>query len=323
MSYNSDKIRMNRQINEKKNRLIFIIKITFIALFISLIVLVAVLCVSMMFDEEAPIIKPAISGDVIGYVGDAPTYKKYVIVTDNKDSDPLLEVDASAVNASKPGTYTVRYRATDSAGNQTYYSLTYIVKSKAYSKDKLNSKIASFANSLGITKNMSKEEQIKRIYGFVNDVIGFNDKSNIVKINRDNWKQDWIEEAILTLEGYEEGDCKGDCYSYYSVSKAFFEYFGIKNIGLRRDKSLDKNHGTHFWHIVDVGNGKWYYYDATNLKGKFSDGTRNACLIPQAKLDSYEVTENNKYNFYQISKTEECVDYSSAGRTDYPTIATK
>ena len=40
MSYKSDKNKMNKQLNDKKDRLAFIIKITFVALFVSLIALI-------------------------------------------------------------------------------------------------------------------------------------------------------------------------------------------------------------------------------------------------------------------------------------------
>ena len=326
MSYKIDKENMNKQINDKKNRLAFIIKITFIALFVSLITLIIVLIVSMLVDNEPPVIKPVSSEEVVGYIGKAPTYKKYVTVSDNSDSNPVLDVNASAVDINKAGRYKVIYRATDSAGNQSYYELTYVVKKDSgYTKEKLNEKIAFYAKELKITNNMSKQEQVERIYGFVNKVVAWSGgvgMSNIPEINRNNWKNDWIEEAIRTLELYEHDVCEGDCYSYYSLSKAFFEYFGIKNIGIRRDLSLDADHGTHFWNIVEIGNGKWYYYDATTLKGKFTlDNTNNACLINQAKLDSYEVSGKEKYNFYKISKIPECLDFSSAGVNSYPTIA--
>lgn len=326
MSYKSDKNKMNKQLNDKKDRLAFIIKITFVALFVSLIALIIVVSIAVFVDKEAPVIKPAGSEEVVGYIGEVPTYKKYVVVTDNRDGTMEPDVNASAVNINKEGRYIVRYRAIDSAGNESRYELVYVVKkSSAYTKQKLNNWIEYYADKLQITKNMGKQEQVERIYSFVNKIISWSGgigTSNIPDIDRNNWKIDWVEEAIRTLELYEQGDCEGDCYSYYSVSKAFFEYFGIKNIGIRRDLSLDEDHGTHFWNIVDIGNGKWYYYDATILKGKFtSDGTNNACLINQAKLDSYEVSGKDKYNFYKISKIPECLDFSSSGVTSYPTIA--
>ena len=104
------------------------------------------------------------------------------------------------------------------------------------------------------------------------------------------------------------------------MSKAFFEYFGIKSVGIRRDMSLDAEEGTHFWQIVDIGGGKWYFYDGTRLAGSFSDGSHNACLITQEKLSSYKTSKNEDY-FYRISKVAQCLDFSSAGINSYPKVS--
>ena len=169
--------------------------------------------------------------------------------------------------------------------------------------------IAEKAEELGITKSMSKTEQVKKIYAYVNskETIYFTDESNIPDINRDSWESDWMEEAVRTLESEQ-----GDCYSYYSLSKAFFEYFGIENIGIRRAENYEgaDEDGTHFWSVVKVEGG-WYYYDATRLAGSFNDGTRNACLITEAKLKSYR-TSKGEDTFYKMTKP--------AG---FPAIATK
>ena len=108
---------------------------------------------------------------------------------------------------------------------------------------------------------------------------------------------DWTEEAVRTLESEE-----GDCYSYYSLSKAFFEYFGIENVGIRRSENYEdaEEDGTHFWCVVNVEEG-WYYYDATRLAGTFDDGSRNACLITEAKLKSYRGSHGEDY-FYKMIK---------------------
>ena len=327
MSYKNDVNKMNSDIAERKNKLIFVIKITFVALFVALLALIITLFATLVLADEAPVITAAGPQTVVGYVGENPTYKKYVMVTDDKDSSEqiTLDVNNTAVNINKEGTYKVLYRATDSAGNESYYTLYYKVIRNDYPIEKLNEMIADLAEANGITESLDTETKIRKIYAFANTIIAWSGgigDSNIPNINRNNWKTDWIEEAIRTLELYEAGVCEGDCYSYYSVSKAFFEYFGIKNVGIRRDKSIDnqtdKNGdrlGTHFWQIVNV-DGEWYYYDATRLKGSFT----NACLITQEKLDSYVTSSGGTY-FYKISKTADCLDFSSAGISSYPTIA--
>ena len=344
MSYKNEKEQMNEEMKRHKNLVIKIIKITFIAFSVALVALAVTFVINLLngglFASKKDTVAPSISAregtTVIGYLGESPTYKKYVVVSDDVDEEPELAINSSKVNIDEEGTYTVLYRAKDKAGNiSNVFELTYVVKNKQYSKEKLMSMVADLAERKGITKNMSTIDQVKAIYKIINidynitfSTAGDLGESNIPNIDRDNWKTDWIEEGIRTLELYNAGEGVGDCYSFYAVSKAFFEYFGIKNIGIRRDTKIDdeldsngNRKGTHFWHIVDVGGGKWYYYDATRLARPFNDGTKNACLITQEKLDSYVTSSGGTY-FYKLAKTDECLDFSSAGITSFPKIGT-
>ena len=83
-------------------------------------------------------------------------------------------------------------------------------------------RIGELASTLGITKSMSKEDQVKKIFAYVNSPTLSKNEANIVFTNESNTdRSDWMREAYLTLQ---KGS--GDCYSYFAVSKAFFEYFG-------------------------------------------------------------------------------------------------
>lgn len=334
MSYKNDKNKMNQEMENHKKAVMLVIKITFVVLAVA-VVAFAVSLVMTLFkgdffksskDTVAPTVQPREGSTVIGYLGEAPTYRKYVTVSDDKDASPELKINSESVDINKVGSYKVYYKAIDSAGNESkVLTITYVVKNGEYSDSKLMAMIEPLARELGMSNNMSKVELIGEIYSFVNSKIRWSGgigESNIPDIDRDNWKTDWQEEAIRTLELYNDGECEGDCYSYYAVSKAFFEYFDIKNVGLRRDMSIDEDYGTHFWQIVDIGGGKWYYYDGTRLAGEFSDGSKNACLITHEKLTSYKTSKNEDY-FYKISKVPACVDYSSAGISTYPKIATE
>lgn len=306
----NEKEKMNKEASEYRKKVWYAIAITFVAFAALLVVFCATLVISLIVggfkgeeDVEAPeIIGPA-DGSVVGYVGESPVYKQMVRVVDDKDEAPILRVNNSKVNINKEGEYPVYFRAEDASGNISgMYTLTYIVKSKQYSEDTLMSMVAELAEELDITEDMSKKAKVRAIYSFVNQEIKWSGgigESNIPDIDRKKWKTDWVEEAVRTIELYNEGDCKGDCYSYYSVSKAFFEYFDIRNEGIQRSASSEEE-GTHFWNVVEIEEG-WYYYDATRLAGKFADGSRNACLITQAKLDSY-VTSSGGTEFYKMTK---------------------
>ena len=303
MSYNNDKEKMNQEIEDRKRLVWTIIKITFIAFAVVLVIFAVVLTVTLITgagksgDDMPPEISGRDGGRVVGYVGESPKFKQMVKVVDDSDPAPQLQIDNSKVNINEEGEYKVYYRAIDESGNVSeIYTLVYVVKSKEYSEDTLMSLIAEKAEDLGITDSMSDTEKVRAIYKYVNSssTIEFTDESNIPNIKRTNWQIDWIEEAIRALDSEE-----GDCYSYYSLSKAFFEYFGIENIGVKRADSSEEP-GTHFWSVVKVEEG-WYYYDATRLAGEFSDGTTNACLITQAKLDSYRTSKGGK-EFYKMGK---------------------
>ncbi len=287
MSYIKDKEKMNRDVAEHRQNVIFLAKTTFAGIFAMLVLFCVALVGTLIFgditnDKEAPVIIGP-EGDVyVGYLGEPALYKQMVSVSDNSGNYDL-QVDYSKVNLSKVGNYKVLYTATDKAGNVAEYTLIYTIKKAEYSEDALMKRIGEIAYENDWSKSMSKKELVREIYKYVQtyDYVG---DSNLEFESRNTWRTDWLEEAVLTLDA--EG---GDCYSYYSLSVAFFEYFDINYDGIRRSKEGMPD-GTHFWCVVEIEEG-WYYYDATHLAGRFGDGTRNACLVTAAKLKSYVPTE--------------------------------
>ena len=270
------------------------------------------------------------------------SFKKYVTVSDNSGGQCVLDVDTSKVDQKKAGEYTVTYRATDPSGNVSKLTVKVIVIDSTYSEDDLMTLVAQVAKrELGYTKeeakSFSKEKIVKDIYNFVKDPSASASDANIVfddkqsndpnqfaqngQKNREGWKHDWIDEAYITLS---MSRMKGDCYTYYAVSKAFFEYFGIENVGIQRDAKSSQS-GTHYWNVVNIGTKdapKWYYYDGTRLGGKFSDGTGNSCLITETKLLSY-LTRNGESGFYMVDKKNtDFFDAEDNGGV-FPTIETK
>ena len=238
---------------------------------------------------------------MVGYVGQVPTFKKFILIGEDAE---IIAIDHQ-VDSATEGTYTVKYTVEDSDGNVAYFSLQYVVKKAEYSHELLMETIAELADELNITKNMTKVEQVRAIYKYVNSssTVKFTDESNIPNIDRSKWESDWREEAVRGLESHE-----GDCYTYYSISKAFFEYFGIENVGIKRAENYEgaEDDGTHFWSAVNVGEGTssaWYYYDATRLNGYFNGdrSDNNACLITEAKLKTHKTSSGGTY-FYKMIK---------------------
>ena len=298
---------------EKRKKLVFnAIKIATLLLVVSLLIFVISLCVSLAgggdntrerTDRVAPTITFKGSGDPVIYatLGETVAYRKYVSATDNK-GNCTLSFDNKNVDITKAGVYTVVCSATDDAGNTARLNLKVVVKKAEFSYDSLMDKIAAKAAELGITSSMTAEEQVKRIFNYVNSPTKSKNNANVIFTDesnsaRESWETDWVEEAYLTLE---KG--KGDCYSYYSLSKAFFEYFGIENVGIKRDEGVTTQSGTHFWLAVNIGSKsapEWYYYDATRLRYKFSTGS--GCLFTEAQLKDYNVNVN--MGFYTHEKT--------------------
>ena len=321
MSYKNDKNKMRNEVREHRKAVFGIIKITFVAFAAMLFIFCVTLVVSLLFggkggsdsgDADAPTISQnfnltdfdTFDGGVIGYVGQTPTFKKFVIVNDDTDDAPTVDI-SHEVDVNKEGTYTVKYTVKDMDGNISEFTLRYVVKSAEYSDAILMEQIAELADELGISKSMSKVEQVRAIYKYVNlaSTVKFTDESNIPQIDRNKWESDWREEAVRGMESHE-----GDCYTYYSISKAFFEYFGIENVGIKRAENYEgaADDGTHFWSAVNVGeNGaqKWYYYDATRLNGYFNGdrSDNNACLITEEKLRSHRTSKGGDY-FYKMVK---------------------
>ncbi len=324
MSYRDDLRAFANEAAKKRKRLSLIVKITVCALALCFAVTCALLIADLVTDSgagsynsdaggadsRAPVITLK-SGDVIYmYVGENIVWKSFVDVTDNSGS-VTLDVDASNVNKDAEGKYEVTYKATDATGNKSELKVTVVVAKAEYSYSTLMENIAKKAVQLGITDSMSKVQKVRKIYDYVNskETVTFTNESNIPNINRNNWKTDWVEEAARTLTSG-----SGDCYSYYSLSKAFFEYFGIENEGIQRD-FISTDAGTHFWAVVNIGtesSPQWYYYDSTRLGGTFADGSNNACLITLKKLQGYQPSNSDvTYDFYKFDSAK------------YPTASTK
>ena len=92
-------------------------------------------------------------------------------------------------------------------------------------------------------------------------------------------KTDWKQSAYdMIVTG------KGDCYSFFALSKLLFERLGIPNIDVKRVRT-EEHRGDHYWNMVSVDGGEtWYYYDSTPLRHRAGgilpgDGRLPGCLF--------------------------------------------
>ncbi len=235
---------------------------------------------------------------VVGYVGEGIAYRAGVEVNDDCFG-VTLSVDDSKVDMTKEGTYVVTYIATDAAGNKVEAIIPVIIHKTHVSADMLNERISKIAKEQGMTKSLTKEELCKKIYEYVNSpgMSASAARYQYVGHSNDKTRTDWRNEAYLTIQ-----NGQGDCYSYFALSKAFFEYFGIESRDVERTKGLTSD--THFWSMVNIGtaaNPRWYFFDATRYAGKFTLGGNNGCLMTAAQLESY-VPSSSGYgdNYYKF-----------------------
>lgn len=240
---------------------------------------------TVIVDTQAPTFNGPDTASFTGYLGEGIAYLKVVEAVDNCFGEVEVEVDSSSVNINAAGSYRVFYKATDKAGNSATYELTVNILAERITREMVMSEIGKLASQLGITKNMTKEEQVKRIYAYVNSPTLPGAQANIKFEDESNTdRSDWVREAYYTMQ---RGS--GDCYSYFALSKAFFEYFGIENLDIQRSKNVTTQSGTHFWNMVNIGTErapKWYYYDATRLAVPHRNGG-SGCLFTEAQLEDY------------------------------------
>ena len=316
----SEYINRIEQRNEQKKKVLWkAIPVTVCALSLAVVVLLVAFIIGSAkgdSDNISPVIKGPDGNSVIVYTGETVSFRSFVNATDNSGCCELT-FDETNFNVNQEGLYTVIYTATDEAGNEAKYKLIVFVKNKQYTKDNLMALVGDIsANGLGYTNanvdGRSKAQIVRDIYSYVKSIISFDDSSsntpNQLNQNGENgykkrigWKEDYIEEAYRTLTS---SYMKGDCYTFYSVSKAFYEYFGIDNAGFQRSEASTLS-GTHYWNAVNIGTSsspEWYYVDCTPYKGRFSDGSTSACLITERSLLSYVTSDGIANQYYVIEK---------------------
>lgn len=194
---------------------------------------------------------PLVSGNDFEITqGESVSYKKQISISDDYDDSPTIEIDNSAVDIDKPGTYPVIYTVTDSAGNSTELTLNLTVKEFVPDKAATEEYVLYMARGIlsEITDDsMSKLQVAYSIYRW--------SKYNIAYINTSN-KSDWV---IGAYDAFNKR--QGDCFSYFAASKALLTAAGIDNFDLIRPRTYS-NGSSHYWSLVNVGDG-WYHFDST------------------------------------------------------------
>ena len=234
--------------------------------------------VTVTDDNTAPTIQGV--HDLSLYLGSAVSYRSGVVVTDDKDPAPKLEVDSSQVDLSNPGTYPLIYTARDMTGNETRLEVTVTVveKPSTYTEEEtINAKADELLKKI-VTDGVTDEAKVKAIYAYVRSHYTYSGHSD---------KTDWMQGAYYMMT---EGE--GDCFNYFAVTKLLLERSNIPNIDVRKVRNHAED-SDHFWSLVSVDGGQTYYHlDTTPRVGDGDD----FCLVTDAFLDAYSAANKNCHN---------------------------
>ena len=229
-------------------------------------------------DNVAPEIKGV--HNISLYLGSGVSYRSGVVVTDDKDPNPKLDIDSSQVDLSNVGTYPLVYTAKDMTGNTTRIEVTVSVAEKPTTyveEEVINAKADELLKKI-VTENMEDEAKVKAIYAYVRSHYTYSGHSD---------KTDWLQGAyVMMTEG------QGDCFNYYAVTKLLLDRCGIPNIDVRKVRNFPDD-SDHYWSLVSVDGGQTYYHlDTTPRVGDGDD----FCLVTDKFLDDYSAKNKNCHN---------------------------
>ena len=199
---------------------------------------VADFTVTLLKDDTAPKLYGVM--DRVCYVDEPVLYFEEAYAEDDVDGRLELQVD-SAVIPSQAGSYTVTYTATDQSGNAASKSCTFTLVKATTSEDQLDELVDATLKKI-VKPSMVKAEQLKAVFDYIQKHMRYTGSSD---------KGDWRKEAV---RGLTKG--KGDCFTYYSVTRALLDRLDIPYMSVSR---LGGN-TRHYWLIVNIGTG-WYHYD--------------------------------------------------------------
>ncbi len=222
---------------------------------------------------------PTLQGlkDLLVKTGGSVSYLSGITATDNCGGEIEIEVDTFDVDLKKEGVYPVYYTATDAAGNSTTVRMSVTVYRQEITEEMLWKKIDAVIAKKNL-KDLDREEQVREIHEYVYFNVSYNHAEETPGELSD--KSNWVRAAYegLTTE-------RGDCYTYFALSKAFFERLGIENMDVERAQSaVAKVDQRHFWNFVNIGTAeapKWYHFDACQIDGKDYPW---GCLVTDAQL---------------------------------------
>ncbi len=192
---------------------------------------------------------PVIEGyrDISIIAGESISYRTGVVVTDDYDENPTLEIDTSGVTLNKAGDYKAIFKAFDRSGNKTEVTINVKIKPKPknYIEPDMVYKQAKEIYEKITTPEMNEMEKALQIVWWVRQNIRFT-----VRIKPKNWTEG-------AYNGFK--DRRGNCLTSASCVKAMLDVAGIENMFVTR---WPYKVAKHYWNYVKI-DGQWYHCDAT------------------------------------------------------------
>ena len=224
-------------------------------------------------DTENPVFD--LAEDFDAFAGTTIAYKNMVTVSDNSE-DAEIEVDASAVDNSKVGTYPVHYTARDASGNETKVTINCNIVEMEDLKAELDARVDAILAEI-ITEGMTEREKAKAIFDYIQEHASYVSTPDM---------GNWVEAA---WQGLETG--LADCTIYQAMAKEFLDRAGIKNMNISRIPAGEDF--KHSWNLIDIADGHgWYHYDTCPRMEH-----NKVFLWDDAQVKAYSARHDNCYNY--------------------------
>ena len=240
-------------------------------------------------EAEAQVV-PAANGpqftglsDLYVQLGSPVSYRTGVTATDKQDGELTFTVDPGNMDIKTQGRYIVYYSAVDADGNQLIAPRTVVVESVTSQAVRQSAQVV--LNQI-ITPDMSRDAKIYAVYHYVRwnvAYVGSSDKSSLEN---------------GAYEGFTKK--KGDCYTYYAMTRVMLDMLGIENLEVTRVGGTSH----HWWNLVLFEDGKYYHVDSSPTRVRLDNVQHSKMterdLVTYTNADG---VKERRPNFYVYDKT--------------------
>ena len=228
---------------------------------------------------------PTLTGvrDLSFLLGEGAVLREGVSATDDCYGEVKLTVDASMLDTSRKGIYSVYYTATDGQGNATERLAYVTVYDTVVTEQMLDTACDGYLADL-LPARADAETVCRRIHEALARDISYFPLSD---------KTDPTRAAYLAL--FVDG--RGDCYSYFAAARSLLRRAGVECLAVERISEAGELR--HYWLMVNLAregeSARWYHFDPTPLDAMGTD--HNGCLFTDDELDAYNAVRRDFYRY--------------------------